>query len=175
MHIRYATKKDAKHIAEIQVEAWREGYKGIMPAEYLKSLSVKEKTKLWDDALSKPGKGINMVIESNDAVSGFSVYGPARDKELSNKNMGELVSLNISPVLWGNGLGLALTKYVIDSAYEYKWNFLCLWVIKKNTRARKVHERMGFLIDGRERTDTKLTGQELHEIRYVRRLGKANK
>ncbi len=170
MYIRHATTKDAKYIAKIQVESWRMGYKGIMPDEYLKSLSVKEKTEDWNEALSKQGKGINLVIESNGIISGFSVYGPARDKALSNKNMGELVSLNVSPIFWGNGLGSELTKYVIESAYEYKWSSLCLWVIKKNTRARRLYEHLGFSVKDSEKIDTKLTGHELHEIRYVKSL-----
>ena len=54
-----------------------------------------------------------MVIEENGFIVGFSVFGPARDKELENKNCGELVALNILPEYWGNGFGSELTKYVI--------------------------------------------------------------
>ena len=97
MKIRIATKEDAPDIAKIHVEAWRSAYKGIMPAEYLESLSVEARTKEWFEALSTTSPGINLVIELEGGISGFCVYGPVRDKDLSHKNAGELVALNISP------------------------------------------------------------------------------
>ncbi len=168
MHIRNATKKDAQHIAKIHVEAWCSGYREIVPDEYLASLSVKEKTLQWNKALSKKGPGINLVIIHNDAISGFCVYGPARDDDLSKENAGELVALNISPDCWGKGLGTELIRQVIKSGHNNQWRSLYLWVLKKNIRARKLYESMNFSIEGREKFDTKLTGHELHEIRYVR-------
>ncbi len=170
MHIRHATRKDARHIAKIHVAAWRSGYKEIMPDEYLKSLSVKEKTAQWNRALSTKGPGINLVIVLNGSISGFCVYGPARDSDLAKENAGELVALNISPDCWGKGLGTALTEHVIESAHHYQWRSLYLWVLKENVRARRFYEYMAFSIEGREKFDTKLTNRELHEIRYVSRL-----
>ena len=172
MHIRNATRKDAQYIAKIHVDAWRSGYKEIMPDEYLKSLSVNEKTEQWNKALSTKGLGgVNLVIVLNGSISGFCVYGPARDSDLSKENAGELVALNISPDFWGKGLGTALTKHVIKSAHHHQWRSLYLWVLKENIRARRLYEYMGFSVEGHEKFDTKLTGHELHEIRYVRELG----
>ncbi|VAX00390.1 hypothetical protein MNBD_GAMMA20-465 [hydrothermal vent metagenome] len=170
MLIRYATRKDAQDIARIHVEAWRSGYKGIMPDEYLKSLSVKEKTRQWDEALATKGPGINRVVVLNGVISGFCVYGPARDDDLSNENAGELVALNISPDCWGQGLGTELAKQTVKSAHHYQWRSLYLWVLKENTRARRLYEQMGFSRQGREKFTTQLTGHELHEIRYVRQI-----
>ena len=177
MHIRNATREDARHIARIHIEAWRSGYKGIMPDEYLKSLSVAEKTLQWDEAISTKGPGINLVIVHHGAISGFCVYGPARDDDLCKENAGELVALNISPDCWGKGLGTALTRHVIKSAHSThndQWYSLYLWVLRENVRAKKLYESMGFSIEGREKFDTKLTGHELHEIRYVRKLAECS-
>jgi len=168
--IRYATRKDAQAIARIHVEAWRAGYKGIMPDEYLKSLSVREKTRHWDEALAIKGPGINLVVVLNGVISGFCVYGPARDDDLSNENAGELVALNISPDCWGKGLGTELAKKTLKSSRDYPWHSLYLWVLKENIRARRLYEQLGFSRQGREKFTTQLTGHELHEIRYVRKI-----
>ncbi len=173
MHIRNATRMDAHHIARIHIDAWRSGYKGIMPDEYLQSLSVAEKARQWDEAISTKGPAINLVIVRHGVISGFCVYGPARDDDLPKKNAGELIALNIAPDCWGKGLGTALTRYVIESAHSIhngQWHSLYLWVLRENARAKKLYESMGFSIEGREKSDTKLTGHELYEIRYVREL-----
>ena len=171
MKIREAKKEDAEVIAKIHVQAWRSGYKEIMPDEYLQSLSIATRTKQWLDALSAPGPGINLVIEQNGILSGFCVYGPARDKDLSNDNAGELVALNILPNAWGMGLGTEFVKHVIASAFNHNWSSLYLWVIKENGRARRLYESMGFEYDGNEKTDSWLTDCELHELRYMHKLG----
>ena len=170
MNIRNATKEDAASIAKAHIEAWCSGYKGIMPDEYLKSLSVELRTNEWQEALTISSPGINLVIEYNNVVSGFCVYGPARDKDISTLNVGELVALNILPSSWGMGLATELVKHVIKSAYKNQWKSLYLWVIKENDRARRLYEFMGFEVEGSEKFDTKLTGCKLHEIRYVKKL-----
>jgi len=170
MKIRTAKKEDAEAIANIHLLAWRSAYKDIMPDEYLRSLSITERTKYWLEALSERGPGINVVVEQRSSVAGFCVYGPARDKNLSNVNAGELVALNILPNAWGKGLGTELVKYVIESAINDDWSSLYLWVIKENLRARSLYELMGFENDGNEKIDSSLAGCELHELRYIHKL-----
>jgi len=171
MNIRNAIKDDAACIARIQIEAWRSAYDGIMQITYLNSLSMTMRTKQWHEVLVNNGIGINLVIEHNNIVTGFCIYGPARDKDLSGLYAGELVALNILPSYWGMGLGSRLVKHVIKLAGSNGWESLYLWVIKENIRARKFYESMGFEIEGGERINSKLTGCKLHEIRYVKQLG----
>lgn len=170
MKIREAIKKDAAKMAEVQIKAWRVGYKGIMPDKYLSSLSIEHRTKKWQEALSNNDPGTNIVIEYKNVVSGFCVYGPARDEDLLNLKSGELVALNILPGKWSLGLGTELIKNVIEAAYIKEWKSLYLWVVKENNRARKLYELFGFEIEGKEKVDFKLTGCELHEIRYIKSM-----
>ena len=170
MNIREANGKDAEGIARAYVEARQVGYKGMMPKEYLDSLSVESKVEPWIESLTKNNLGTNLVIEVNDSLVGFSVFGPARDEDLLNKNCGELVALNILPEYWGKGLGSELIQYVIEVSKERKWDALYLWVIKKNTRAKSIYKGFGFVEDGSEKESAKLTGHVLHEIRYVKVL-----
>jgi L-amino acid N-acyltransferase YncA len=169
MNIREANKKDAHGIAKVHVNAWKVGYAEIMAKEYLDSLSIEQKTEIWLQSLSEVSLGVNLVIEENNKILGFSVFGPARDTDIL-KNNGELVALNILPSHWGKGLGSKLIKYVLTASKANKWEAVYLWVLKKNKKARAIYEAHGFVIEGLEKHDKKLTGHELHEIRYVKYL-----
>ena len=167
MKIRTATLQDACDMAKIHVQAWRSGYEGIMSAEYLRSQSVETRTEEWSEALSTSSPGINLVIELEEAIVGFCVYGPARDSDLSHENSGELVALNISPNYWSMGLGSELIKHVISDSDKRMWQSLYLWVLEGNSRARRLYEYMGFENTGTAKTDVSITGNELRDIRYV--------
>ena len=167
MNIREANINDAEGIANVHVKSWQFAYVGIMPEEYLFSLSAKEKTGIWLKSLSEKSLGINIVLEINKEIIGFCVFGPARDKDLLNQNVGELVALNILPRYWGNGYGSKMISYVFKQSKLKKWQSVYLWVLKQNERAIGVYEKNGFILEGTEKIDNKLTGYELHEIRYV--------
>lgn len=172
MTIREANSDDAPEIAKIQIKAWQTGYEGIMPKEYLDSLSLEEKTKQWSDSLAEKGLGINLVIEFNGSIVGFCVFGPIRDEDLSNKNVGELVAINILPSYWNKGLGSEAIEHIIAASIQRKWEALYLWVLKENIKARRVYEALGFVEDGTEKFDSSLTGHEMHEVRYVKVIQK---
>ena len=170
MRIRDAIIEDVTSIAEVHIEAWRTAYRGILPNTYLDTMCIQSISKQWQDALKITGPGKYLVIEDGGNVSGFCVFGPARDKDLASLNVGELVALNILPTKWRNGLASILIKYVVKSASVYKWSSLFLWVIKENVGARNLYEAMDFKLEGQEKTDTALTGCILHEVRYVLEL-----
>jgi len=136
----------------------------------LQSLSVKDRTKQWHKTLTGDSIGINLVVEYQNVISGFCVYGPIRDNDLKDLKVGELLAININPDLWRFGLGSGLLKEVIKGSKNKHWQSIYLWVIKENNRARRFYESHGFEPDGFERTDTELTNHELHEIRYKLKL-----
>lgn len=167
MNIREANINDAEGIANVHVKSWQAAYRGIMPKDYLLSLSVKEKIETWLKSLSEKSLGINLVIEKNKEIIGFCVFGPARDNDLKYHNVGELVALNILPSYWGNGYGTRMINYVFNKSKLREWQALYLWVLKQNERAIAVYKKNGFILEGSQKSSTKLTGHELHEIRYV--------
>ena len=167
MNIREANINDAEGIANVHVKSWQAAYRGIMPKDYLLSLSVKEKIETWLKSLSEKSLGINLVVEKNKEIIGFCVFGPARDNDLKYHNVGELVALNILPSYWGNGYGTRIINYVFNKSKLREWQALYLWVLKQNERAIAVYKKNGFILEGSEKSSTKLTGHKLHEIRYV--------
>jgi len=167
VNIRIANPEDAKSIARIHVEAWRVAYKGIMPADFLESISLDARERSWVASLSRSGRGHYVVIEQDGGVAGFCVYGPPREGGLKSNNTGELVALNIAPSAWGKGLGACLIQHVINSAHSFGWDSICLWVVKDNSRARELYERFGFVLDAGEKIEALSPSYDLHELRYV--------
>jgi len=170
MNIRVATTKDADLIASINIDAWQVGYKGIMSESYLNALRLADTNLQWDSALSSNDPGINIVIEYQNKVSGFCVFGPVRDKDLKCNSSGEIVALNVAPNKWRLGLGSKLLEKVTELAIKEKWNFLYLWVLKDNVRAMRFYESKGFALEGTEKINLKLTGEKLIEVRLFKKI-----
>jgi len=63
-----------------------------------------------------------------------------------------------------------MVNYVLSQSKLKGWQALYLWVIKQNKKAIAVYETNGFIQEGAEKLNDKLTGYELHEIRYIRTL-----
>jgi len=76
--IRPARIEDAGAIAFVQVESWKSTYAGIVPDEYLASLSVESRTGAWKE-LFDAGTNLMFVAEDTTAIFGFVSGGKLRD------------------------------------------------------------------------------------------------
>ena len=168
--VRDATIKDAEKIASIHVDAWRKAYAKYMPKSFLNALDKQQKTLEWERYLSGKDNGSYIVCKLNSSVEGFAVYGRARDTNLSNHNVAELVALNVHPDKWGLGLGSSMLEHVIKDSISKSRDAIYLWVITSNTRAIELYCRNGFIKQNNVREDSRLTGTPLHESRYIKKL-----
>lgn len=82
--IRPATTADAKGVATVHVDTWREAYKDIVPREYLATLDVVTWADRWLQTLTA-GTPRVLVAVVNDAVVGWIAYGPSRDDDLESR------------------------------------------------------------------------------------------
>ncbi len=108
--IRKINFEDAKGIAKVHIKSWRETYKGIVDDEYLKNLTLKSRTKKWEEIFEKP-KDDNwiFVVEDEDGnIVGFISGGSAREHVAQFK--GELFAIYILKKHHGCNLGFRLTK-----------------------------------------------------------------
>ena len=77
--IREARVADAAAIARVHVESWQTTYPGIVPAEYLESLDVREREGRWHAILEPESEGFYYVAESDEGeIVGFAGGGPDR-------------------------------------------------------------------------------------------------
>jgi ribosomal protein S18 acetylase RimI-like enzyme len=164
MSIRDATSADARTIAEIHVAAWRAAYRGLIPDDYLASLSVEQRTAFWDTIISRPGPRQLALADLDGELAGFCLFGPTRDEAPSD--IAEIYSVNVHPDRWRHGAGRLLCEHAFREAAAREHSAMTLWVLKGNDGARRFYERLGYAPDGGEKTDTKLIGSPLYDVRY---------
>src|SRR5437764_14817491 len=81
MRIREADIDDAAAIALVHVDAWRTAYVGIVPDEYLASLSYGSHEQNWRESLAeRADQEFTLVVENDQrAIVGFATGGPERE------------------------------------------------------------------------------------------------
>lgn len=74
---------DAAGIAAVHVISWQHAYAGLIPQDYLDSLSVQDRTQSWERNLTRPPTpGVaTLVVELDLRIIGFASLGPSRDDD----------------------------------------------------------------------------------------------
>lgn len=152
LRIRAARVDDAQQLALLHVEAWRVGYAGLLPDEFLAGLSVDSRATFWEKALDRPGAVRTLVATVGGAVAGFVSVGASRDDDVP-PSTGELWALNTLPAAWGQGVGTALNAAAVRELGAMGFTSAMLWVLTGNDRARRFYERRGWVEEGRVQTD----------------------
>ncbi|MGI5894582.1 MAG: GNAT family N-acetyltransferase [Candidatus Merdivicinus sp.] len=155
MIVRPAKLEDAAAIGKIYCESWKTAYRGIVPQDYLDSLTP-------DDRKINPAN--YLVLESEDGtVFGLANIGASRDKE--RPDLGELRAIYLLPEFWRKGAGTALFQAAETKLRQMGFSRYFLWVLTENTRARRFYEKMGMHLSGKEQSFS-ICGKELWECRY---------
>jgi ribosomal protein S18 acetylase RimI-like enzyme len=158
IEVRPAVSADARGIAEVHVQAWREAYAHLIPADALARLSIDQRERRWRELLATPGS-VTFVATHDGSVIGFATSGPGRDDD-SPREL-ELPSIYILADHYGTGAGQQLLDAVLGGMPAF------LWVADNNPRARAFYERNGFRPDGTTKVGP-LAGTDILEIRLVR-------
>ena len=168
MVVRHATSEDSRAIATIHVLSWQAAYEGIVPAQFLASLSVDQREGAWRRRLEQGPPG-TWVIEEHGGVLGWISAGPSRDTDALSSTS-ELLAIYVDPKHWRRGVGQRLWDEVEDQLRRSGFSDVTLWVLRDNTGALAFYRSNGFVVDGIEKT-VELGGTELVEIRLRKGLG----
>lgn len=162
IEIRHAREADARRMAEIYVDTWRDSYAGVVPDKVLLSMSVGSQSKSWTRAIKRKRELI-MVAEDTDAgVVGLSSGGNNRDRVSRYK--GEVYTLYIAADHQNRGVGRKLLRGLFNALKDNDCGGAVIWVLASNP-ARFFYEAVGGIRT--DERDEKLWGVELHEIGYV--------
>ena len=165
MEIQPATPEDCRLVAELHVESWRHAYRGILPEQYLASLSVVEREAMWLRIVERQPSQLLLARNANELV-GFVAFGASRDKGTSS-NQAEIWAIYVKPTFWSTGAGrllwLSALQYILAEGYKS----IGLWVINGNDRAIRFYERAGFVMEPHSLKSFELGGASLEELRYV--------
>jgi ribosomal protein S18 acetylase RimI-like enzyme len=171
--IRAATVADARGIAEVHVEGWRWGYRGLLPDEVLDALDVEARAARWVTILGSPSERDACAVASDEhgSIVGFAATGAADDDFVPPpEGAGELFALYLREGWQRQGIGRSLLDRARSDLAGHGFDTAVLWVFEANARARSVYEAGGWLVDGATASHRFDCGARL-VVRYQTTLG----
>ena len=154
--LRAAVPADARAIAEVRVQGWRQTYAHFLSAGLLDSLDPTATEGQWRDIIEMGWTFV--VVEVAGEVQGFAMSGPpAEDDAPRDLELGMIYQL---ATLHGSGSGQALLDATIGREPAF------LWTAELNPRAQSFYRRNGFALDGARRVAA--SWENLAEVRMVR-------
>jgi GNAT superfamily N-acetyltransferase len=166
IYIRAATPDDAYAIAAVHVAAWRETYRGIVPDDYLGSLSVERRERMWSQILSDPTATTGVFVAGDDAgrVVGFASGGPRNAPGPAYAPYtGDLYAIYLLREAQGQGVGAALLRAVATWLADHDMRSMLVWVLAENP-SRGFYAARGGAPVGEE--EIEIGGKRLVEIAY---------
>jgi len=159
MDVRRARLEDARAIAQVHAETWREAYEHVFGAERLASVTIDARLAQWERILAAGQSDV--FVAATDGIVGFVSTGDSRDADAE----AELFAIYVLPRAWGTGAGSALMRAGIEAMRLRASGDAVLWVLDDNPRARRFYEREGWTLDG-ERKEDEYLGLRVAEVRY---------
>jgi ribosomal protein S18 acetylase RimI-like enzyme len=141
--IRPARLSDAARIARVHVESWRATYATILPAGFLRRLSVERDAARWMRLLSKRNSDPFVLVAEDrlwHRVVGFAQGGRERTNDRIYR--GELHAIYLLPDYQRRGIGATLTSAVADRLLAAGIPSMLVWVLAHNS-SRRFYETLG--------------------------------
>lgn len=140
--IREANLDDALAIAKVQVDSWRSTYAGIVPGDYLETLSYEERASVWHTILSTAASRQFVYVAEDDGgnVVGFASGGQVKWGEPDYE--AELYAIYLLESHQHIGLGRLLTSKIARCLLKEDVHSMLVWVLAKNP-SRGFYEALG--------------------------------
>lgn len=161
MKIREAISNDIDGIAYVHVESWKTTYKGLISDEFLDTITVEARRKLWIRNFESPNKDEIMYVAEDEAgmIIGFANGGARRDPDRYDA---ELYALYLLKAYQGKGLGKQLIRSVAQNLMEKKYSSFMTWVLAGNPAINFYHSVGGESIS---RIEAKIGNELLEEVK----------
>lgn len=138
--VREARLDDADAIARAHVDAWRTTYSGLLPSDFLASLSAEHYGERWRRVIGDRSSRV-FVVEDAKEVVGFASGG--RERAGESGFAGELYAIYVVADAQGRGHGRELVRAVAGALREMKMADMIVWALRDNLPARGFYERLG--------------------------------
>lgn len=162
IRLRPASLADAAQISRVHVDTWRTAYAGILPAEYLASLSYRDRERMWNSILFTD-HNVFVAVARDDKIIGLAHGGLERGGDAPRR--AELYAIYVLEEHQGNGIGRCLIQTVAQRLRMVGFNSMLAWVLSDNQPARRFYESIGGE-QVAQQTST-IGGLNLVEVAYV--------
>ena len=129
VNYREAIVEDAAGIAHVEVVSQQFGYRAFLPAAYLDSMCVDDRTQRWQGAIQSDESDRTVVAMRNENVIGFVRAGKSKEP-----SVGGITHLFVLPEYWGTGVGQALMRKATDILRHFSSASAQLYVYQDNAR-----------------------------------------
>lgn len=149
IEIRNIRKTDIPQVVNININAWKTAYKGIIDDDYLDNMSKEDKIKRREEDYKNNGF---IVATINDEIVGFCRYidNNSLSPEIEDVDC-EIIALYVDNELKKQGIGRKMLEYVKNEFKDKGKKKMVLWCLKENKEAKKFYERTcGRIIKERE-------------------------
>jgi len=163
--IRKAVLDDSEQLGCVMIRSWQSAYRGIVPDNYLDTLSVRESAAHFR---AQYDRNINKSIYSavlDGTVIGVLSLLPCRDQDLTDT--GEIQAIYLLPEYRGKGYGTRIMDFAVE-ILKAQFSGAMLWTLEANIGARRFYEKCGFAFDGTKKEVT--LGKPLTAVRYRKSL-----
>ena len=158
--IRYVLPEDdLQEISNVYEQSWKYAYKDIIPQSYLDSIPSGR----WADNINKNNRK-NLIMLEKGSIIGTLSFCKSRWEQYNH--YGEIVSIYFLPQYIGKGYGKSLLDKAVEELKFLGFQYILLWVLEDNHRARNFYEKYGFIFSGEYKNDN-IGGKELREVMYV--------
>ncbi len=168
MIIRPAAISDVDAIARTHVAGWQHAYAGMLPAEFLSSLSVERRVAMWTDAIKQKTQQL-LVAEVAEGIAGFCAFGRCRDEGAAASDF-EVWAIYLGPQFLGAGIGRGLWLEALAAMTGAGALSITLWVLCGNMRAVRFYRAAGFTEDPGSLRSIQIGGVSVPEMRFARPL-----
>lgn len=129
---RPASAEDATTIRRVQVDTWRNAYRGIVPDDYLESMSYEPPD--WILRAATDGRHMLVAVEHDgergEDVVGFVTFGPSRRD--ASRGECEVYAMYVSANSQRRGIGSMLFDESLRIAATDGYNLLLVCVLSEN-------------------------------------------
>jgi ribosomal protein S18 acetylase RimI-like enzyme len=167
VELRRATGKDAMGVARVHIATWRSAYHGIVPQEFLDSLSVSRRARSYTFDVPEPGDHLTWIALDRETVVGFVTVGQTQVGDVPP--VGEVQALYVASDRWRSGIGSTLLDKGEELLIQRGHTTAVLWVLEDNSRGRSFYEAQGWSDTGEQQL-VELGGSSLVEVRYRKAL-----
>ena len=142
IRIRRANTNDAQGIARVHIDTWRTTYHGILPDEFLSSLSYDRARRKWETTYLNPNSQdtISVAEDESGNILGFAIYGADRDDDPVYK--GELYGIYIIQRMQRQGIRKQLMLAAVQDLKSRDFSSMLVWVLADNP-SKRFYELLG--------------------------------